>query len=1074
MIAGAGYGKTSALEDALRNLPASLWVTCAGLRGDAVALVFRIIEGLRASRPGLTDVLADRLAATPRIDPLAVAHGLRSELERLLVEPLVLVFDETEEVAGSELAVGVLEVFLDTRRSGLHMVLAGRLELPLNARFVRSGELRELGMADLAFTPDECAQLLTVGWGRPPDVDELEIVMSSTEGWPLAVSLSSAVAPGARFVRRTRAVIFAFLAEAVVDGLPAGLRSRVLVSSVPRELSDLVIAALGLESGFVEAACAAGIPLRRVATDEGDAWSYHSLVREFLYERLCEERSEADRRRLHGLVADALETSGQGGEAVQHWLEAERWREVVRILDREGQRWLRMNPRSVGAWIERLPADARAEPVVLLLEGQLRAARGASEGAIVALRGAAATYRDRANALGNWLARSELAQLFFYSGEFDAILELADGWEAGLTKGGGVGAAATAWFAAWVLDALGRNEAASAIAQRLSADRPTATVFAASFGTPLRAFTDVASGCSSAALERLERAVSRLEFHGQLDLAIHPMGTIALIRAERGELDLSLDWWERTAVEAEGAYATDMAAYARRQRALLFARLSRITEASIELERAGPPGGATWRDAVAFTAEAVIASSRGHPTRALAAAEQALTTVSRAPVNFQVYAAIELAPVLAAAGWLPRAEQLLDDALSELERVFPGQRGIFPRARLLAAKALVAEAAGREQHAYEALLGAWDTAGDQIAHVIRGEWPQIQGLLWRALEDGLLDPDSAVDAVAVALRGTPGLLAFLDHTNAGVRRAAVAPALASGDPAALSRLRDLEADPDSVVAAAAAAARERLKQSAPPLKYELLGGFRVTRGRWPIDEGAWGRPIAARVVRFLLIHNQAFVAEDTLFEAFWPNRPSDSARRNLTVVTSLARQVLDTPGSRQSVIQVHERSYRLHLREADQFDVNEFETAAAAALGEKGPARARLLAHAEWLWTGEPATEDRYADWSTRWRERLESRYLQVLQALVELHTNAAALLPAVTVARKAVDLDPLNEEAHRTLIAAYARAGRTGHALRQYLECRSTLVRELGVEPSEETSRLHARILAGGSIQHDTLPIVR
>jgi DNA-binding SARP family transcriptional activator len=49
--------------------------------------------------------------------------------------------------------------------------------------------------------------------------------------------------------------------------------------------------------------------------------------------------------------------------------------------------------------------------------------------------------------------------------------------------------------------------------------------------------------------------------------------------------------------------------------------------------------------------------------------------------------------------------------------------------------------------------------------------------------------------------------------------------------------------------------------------------------------------------------------------------------------------------------------------------------------------------------------------------------------------------------------------------MAAYARSGRTSYALRQYLECRRALVSDLGVEPSAETSRLQARILAGEAV---------
>lgn len=60
------------------------------------------------------------------------------------------------------------------------------------------------------------------------------------------------------------------------------------------------------------------------------------------------------------------------------------------------------------------------------------------------------------------------------------------------------------------------------------------------------------------------------------------------------------------------------------------------------------------------------------------------------------------------------------------------------------------------------------------------------------------------------------------------------------------------------------------------------------------------------------------------------------------------------------------------------------------------------------------------------------------------------------------VELDPLSEAAHRTLMIAFARSGRRGHALRQFLDCRRALVGELGVEPAEETADLQRAILAG------------
>ena len=106
--------------------------------------------------------------------------------------------------------------------------------------------------------------------------------------------------------------------------------------------------------------------------------------------------------------------------------------------------------------------------------------------------------------------------------------------------------------------------------------------------------------------------------------------------------------------------------------------------------------------------------------------------------------------------------------------------------------------------------------------------------------------------------------------------------------------------------------------------------------------------------------------------------------------------------------------------------------------------------------------EERYSDWATAYRDRLLDAYTAVLGALVDAHDEAGEHGRAATVARELVDLDHLNEVGHRALITAYARAGRRGYALRQYLECRRALVEGLGVEPAEATSRLQSRILAG------------
>src|SRR5262249_35458194 len=148
------------------------------------------------------------------------------------------------------------------------------------------------------------------------------------------------------------------------------------------------------------------------------------------------------------------------------------------------------------------------------------------------------------------------------------------------------------------------------------------------------------------------------------------------------------------------------------------------------------------------------------------------------------------------------------------------------------------------------------------------------------------------------------------HPEPAVRRAAILSGLAARHPEALGHLSELEEDSDEQVAAAATAAKQELNRNPPPLRFELLGRFRVLRAGWELDEESWKRPISARVVRFLLMQESRAVPEDALFEAFWADKPADTARQNLAAAISRARKVLDLPGARDSVIELRERTYR--------------------------------------------------------------------------------------------------------------------------------------------------------------------
>jgi DNA-binding SARP family transcriptional activator len=1065
LVAPAGYGKTSVLAQTLatRTGP-TVWISCtAAGDGDAGILLLALVERLREVAPGSADVLAERLEATlQRVDVAALARTLRSELEELVVEPVVVVLDDAEALDGSPEAVEVADILLHADPRALRLAVASRRPLAVRAaKLLAAGRVAQLGVRELAFSDDECGEILRRRSGRASTTEEVDAVMASTEGWPLGVVLS-AVAPGhaGTSPHAGHEAVFAFLDEEVLGALDDELRRDVLDAAVAPDLNEPMLQALELPADLPARAQRVGLVLRRFH-DQGTRWAFHPLVREFLFARLTTERSPAELRALHARTAASLAAAGREREAVEHWLDAGYWRAALAAAVHLGPELQRMAPETIRTWLARLPPEGRDDPGAQLMLGQLEWSSGRHERAIAPLRAAVAGYDERIELAPAWLARWILCDALFTTGGFDEILRLTEGWDdPALT--GMAAPAGVAWYSSFVLLSRGRLDLAAPLLERLRADLVLAPVMR-HLDRIFMAYREMTRGRVEAGLDLIAAAIEELEDFDPGSGAWYALMSEALLHEDCGQRDEALQTWERLADEAERAGLVFAVNAARWARAFLYAERGDLSSAEAELHRAGVPAGGGWHDRSYYTASAAIALLRDEPAEAVAAAERALEVVRESGVmSFRVWTACDVAPVLVGAGAPQLARTALDATLQALDETVPHKVGRCPRARLLAVRAWVRSLEGDVGGADADLELAWAEAAGSEHHIVRREWARLEPLIVRALEDGRLDAVGVIGALQRAFPGGAVLVRFVDHSAPEVRRAALAAAISSGHPDALARLAASAADADPAVAAAAAAAQEALRRAPPPLMFRLLGGFGVRRATWDLDHDSWGRPLVARLVRFLVAHRDTPVTEDVLFDTFWPGKEPSAARRNLAVALSLARKALDVPGQAESVIQTDGRMHRLALRATDHVDADEFEAAASEALAATGAEARPLLERAEALWAGDPLPEERYTDWTFAWRERLTDRYMHVLAALTQSYATAGRTEDALRLARKSVELDPLNEAAQRELIASYARAGRRNHALRQFLACRRALIDELGIEPSQPTVDLHERVLAG------------
>ena len=1070
LTASAGYGKTTLLDEALgQGTKTVAWISCTDTEREAGRFLMRTLGAIAHAVPGASDVLAERLAAAPeKIDALAATRELLVELPRLLVEPLTLVIDDAERLDGADESLQLLTELIRAEVSALHVAVASRTPLGIRVAKPRAaGRLSTFSASDLAFDAQECAAMLRSRRESDPPAEEVEELMRATEGWPLGIALAIAFvdragpsAVGRAPLRNLQSApdLYSFLSEELLDSLDPELRGAAIESSVARVVTPAVIHALGLPRDFGPRIERAGMLVRPAG--EADGFAYHPLLRELLLSRLAVERTEEERRRLHGAVGGAVAEDGNPVEAVEHWLEARSWPEAVVAIEHEGPALTSTSPETVRRWLSLLPGDARALPTIRLLEGQLEWGAGEHPRAVAALRDAIRGFGDRPNPPAEWMARFVLADSLFGIGEFGQSVEIAEGWDDPAASTAGVLAPATATYVAVNLAAIGRFEESDRLAAAVSRHPESAATLP--IEAIRRAYHDAPPGRLDQVHAGLQAAAQQLQRSDPFNRRPYLIAALAIVLADSGRPAAALEMWAEVREGASGGAGPFLVDTTHAWSALLHAQEGRLREAEVEL---GPYAGQEkgWRAHIGHLAAACVASLRGDEAKTVAEAEGAMALVARGPILFRYWTAADLVPALAAVGRPDRARETLAEALALIDESFPGPLGIFPRGRLLALRAWLEHVEGDLGSSDRDLRRFWDEAGETLGPTLRREWERLEAVVWDALVRGVLDPEPAVAGIAHAFPEGLQLVPLLDHPVPEVRRAALAPAAQSGDPAALARLVRLRED-TADLSRAASLAVAHLARSLPPLRFNVLGIMSVRRGSWRADD-AWARPVDERLVRLLLTHLGQPVPEDVIFEALWPGLSTSSARSSLQVAVSRARHVLDPPGAEISAIESHRRTYRLALGDRDVVDAEEFRSAAERALEARGGERRHALEYARSLWGEEPLPEERYSLWAMGYRERLVDAYTAVLAALAQVHDEAGDHAGTAEVARELVELDPLNEGGHRMLITAYARAGRTGHALRQYLECRRALVEQLGVEPAEATSLLQARILAGEAV---------
>jgi WD40 repeat protein/DNA-binding SARP family transcriptional activator len=243
------------------------------------------------------------------------------------------------------------------------------------------------------------------------------------------------------------------------------------------------------------------------------------------------------------------------------------------------------------------------------------------------------------------------------------------------------------------------------------------------------------------------------------------------------------------------------------------------------------------------------------------------------------------------------------------------------------------------------------------------------------------------------------------------------------------------------------------------LSLSMLGPLQVTLDGEPVT--AFKSDKVRALLVYLAIEAEQPHHREVLAGLLWPEWPDREARRSLRDALSNLRRAI---GDHDAM-----PPFLLITRETLQFNTDSEHWSDVAAFTDlRGFQDLSNLEQAVALYRGSflegfsIGDAAPFEEWALLKREQLSRQMLQTLDGLAAIHEQQGEYEQAQSYARRQVQLEPWNEEAHQQLMRVLALGGQRSAALAQYQTCSRLLADELGVEPARETVALFESIRDG------------
>jgi ATP/maltotriose-dependent transcriptional regulator MalT/DNA-binding SARP family transcriptional activator len=260
--------------------------------------------------------------------------------------------------------------------------------------------------------------------------------------------------------------------------------------------------------------------------------------------------------------------------------------------------------------------------------------------------------------------------------------------------------------------------------------------------------------------------------------------------------------------------------------------------------------------------------------------------------------------------------------------------------------------------------------------------------------------------------------------------------------------------------------RSRHRSNRPCVYIQSLGRFRVWVGGQLLSDSDWEGNQAQNLLRALVaLASEKPVRKELVIEELWPESSPGAGEKTFKVALHRLRRTLEPDmDSRFGSSYLLLKHGALSLdSELCCTDIQDFQMLCRKARNhlQSGETQKALqfLQESDSLYQGDFLPDEAEKDWAREVRERLRRTCIEAQFEAARAYESLGSRTKAIRHYQRALECDPLLEEAYRRIMRLYADRGKRAKALQVYEQCRMNLHNALDVKPEELTMSLYRKI---------------